>query len=142
LLHWTRYYLTIMISMSLALSFVSLLAVMLACPEQYSFPSCVLDVYYIDSSCFNFDFIGCEYTGYTSVIVSYDWQECANLCCDSSLPYLMNADSLALCSNFNSWSTTANLIIIALVMVAFVIPSLVVMVKTLVTCYKRCRDRQ
>jgi hypothetical protein len=27
-------------------------------------------------------------------------------------------------------------------MVAFVIPSLVVMVKTLVTCYKRCRDRQ
>jgi hypothetical protein len=122
---------------------VVLLAVIRACspcPTHYSFPSCTLDVNYLDPSCFTFSFVGCQYVGYTTFIMSSDWTTCTSLCCDSSVGYLMNADSMAVCANYNSWSNTGDIIIITLVMVAFVLPSLVVMTWTLITCYRKCRN--
>lgn len=119
---------------------LSLLHAYSCCPTQYVFPTCTLDVSYLDPSCFNFYFIGCQYIGYTASVVSSDWTTCSSLCCDSTISYLQNSDSMALCANFNNWSHTGDLIIIALVMVAFVLPSVVVMVWTVINCYRKCRN--
>lgn len=119
---------------------LALLQVCSGCPSQYVFPSCMMEVSYFDLSCFNFFFIGCEYIGYTGSVVSSDWAICSSLCCDNTVDYLPNADSLTLCANFNNWSHTGDLIIITLVMVAFVLPSVVVMAWTMINCYRKCRN--
>lgn len=138
-----NYKLKMMIQVYQILSFLSLLslAAFTTCPTQYIFPTCTMDVYYRDSQCFNFDFIGCQYFGYTSSSIEYDWITCCNLCCDSNVQYLTNSDSIVLCSNYNNWQNTGNIILIALASVALVIPSLIVMIWRLVVCYKRCRNR-
>ena len=130
----------IMVRWEVALLLLSLLHVCGGCPSQYVFPTCTMQVNYLDASCFNFYFLSCQYLGYTASVVSSDWPTCSSLCCDSSLEYLQNADSMALCANFNKWSHTGDLIIITLVVVAFVLPSVVVMVWTLINCYRKCRN--
>jgi hypothetical protein len=127
--------------MNQVLLFIAILAIaeLNSCPNQYNFPTCTLDLNYYDSSCFNFNFVGCYYFGYMTTIIDYDWQTCTNLCCDPNIQYLQNSDSIALCENFNNWSNIGDIIIIIMVMIAFVIPSLIVMTWTLFNCCRRCR---
>lgn len=108
------------------------------CPNQYIFPSdCSFNIQYTDQACFNFNFRSCNYNGFLGKASSNDWQTCVSLCCDTDINYAQNVDSLKLCANFSTWNDTGMIMIIALVTFAFLVPSVVVIGWTCVSCYRR-----
>lgn len=87
----------------------------LCCPTNYDFgySSCIFGVQYTDSTCTQFTFQRCyevyctdsndgEFStcNYQTNNISTLWSICTQQCCDSSVSYLQNADSIRQCQDY------------------------------------------
>jgi hypothetical protein len=137
-----------------------LLSPILACQTafDFGFSSCTFFVNYTDTSCTNFVLDRCEFEvsddqapipppplihsdlRLLQLLTVRDWANCTQICCDSSVDYPMNTDSIESCQSYLNQSIYKIIIIVCSIVGGFYLCLLTCALCTM--CVRQRGDRR